>query len=358
MKLFKHLILGITFLLSGLSLTAQDIHFSQFYMSPLNLNPALTGVMNCNQRVVANYRNQWASVLKGDAFSTYSVSYDQRIPVGRYDYFGIGGTLWGDVAGSLDFQTLKAQISASYSKRLGGYRDKSHYLVAGVDAGIAQRSIDFLKAEWGQQGTGGVFDPGANSGEAGNWNRDNFIFGDFSVGMLWFSILNKDNNVYAGAAFSHLTQPDISFSEEPPANAFEEEARRYLSKYTVHAGGEFKMTDRIYLIPGAVLLFQGPSFEFNAGSSVRFNFGNSRIAEQTFQLGAWMRLANKASGALSSDAIIFSTRFDYDQFGIGFSYDINISDLKVASNSNGAFEFSLIYNFCGNEKRNVYCPKF
>jgi hypothetical protein len=71
-----------------------------------------------------------------------------------------------------------------------------------------------------------------------------------------------------------------------------------------------------------------------------------------------MRLANKADASLSSDAIIFSTRFDYDQFGIGFSYDINISDLKVASNSNGAFEFSLIYNFCGNEKRNVYCPKF
>lgn len=64
--------------------------FFRFYMSPLNLNPALTGVMNCNMRVVGNYRNQYASILKSNAFNTYSVSYDQKIPVGRYDYFGVG----------------------------------------------------------------------------------------------------------------------------------------------------------------------------------------------------------------------------------------------------------------------------
>ena len=74
---------------------AQDIHFSQFYMSPLNLNPALTGIMNCNMRVSSNYRNQWSSVLKADAFKTYNVSYDQKIPVARADYFGLGVTLWG-----------------------------------------------------------------------------------------------------------------------------------------------------------------------------------------------------------------------------------------------------------------------
>ena len=62
---------------------AQDIHFSQFYMSPLNLNPAMTGVMNCTQRFVANYRNQWASVLKADAYTTYSVSYDQKLSAVR-----------------------------------------------------------------------------------------------------------------------------------------------------------------------------------------------------------------------------------------------------------------------------------
>ena len=99
MKRLKQLAFFTLLMTFMFSAKAQDIHFSQFYLSPLNLNPAMTGVMNCNIRLVANYRNQWASVLRSNAFRTYSVSYDQRIPVGRNDFFGIGGTFWGDRAG-------------------------------------------------------------------------------------------------------------------------------------------------------------------------------------------------------------------------------------------------------------------
>ena len=111
----------------------------------------MTGVMNCNVRLVANYRNQWASVLKNNAYNTYSVSYDQRVPVGRYDYFGIGGTFWGDKAGRSEFGQIQAKLAASYSKRMGGDRKKAHYLVVGLDGGILQRSVDFQNLQWGTQ---------------------------------------------------------------------------------------------------------------------------------------------------------------------------------------------------------------
>ncbi|GAB1398132.1 hypothetical protein MASR1M65_29120 [Saprospiraceae bacterium] len=116
-------------------------------MSPLNLNPALTGVMNCNMRLVGNYRNQYASILKSNAFNTFSVSYDQKIPVGRYDYFGVGGTLWGDKAGSAGFGTVQARLSGSYSKRMSGSRYSSNYLVFGADLGLSQRRINFAKLQ-------------------------------------------------------------------------------------------------------------------------------------------------------------------------------------------------------------------
>ena len=181
----KNLLLpALSLLLSSSIIWGQDIHFSQFYMSPLNLNPALTGVMNCNDRFVANYRNQWASILKSNAFTTYSASYDRKIPVGQYDYFGVGGTLWGDVAGEADFQTLQARLSGSYSRRMGGNRDLAHYLVFGADAGITQRSIDFLKLRFGTQHNGaGGFDPSLPSGES--LARDNFIFADVSAGLCY-----------------------------------------------------------------------------------------------------------------------------------------------------------------------------
>ena len=54
----RHLLLP-AFVLFVLALSAQDIHFSQFGNSPINLNPGLTGAFGGDMRFVANYRNQW-----------------------------------------------------------------------------------------------------------------------------------------------------------------------------------------------------------------------------------------------------------------------------------------------------------
>jgi len=337
--------------LSSIQLGAQDIHFSQFYMSPLNLNPALTGVMNCNTRFVANYRNQWAAVLKGAAYNTYSASFDQKMPVGRYDYFGYGADFVGDKAGTVDFATVAGNLSASYSKRLAGNRKQSHYLTFGAQAGFAQKSIDFIKAQWPSQNLNGEFAGiGSPTGEI-NLPEGNFSFIDLNGGLLWFSIFDEYTNVYGGFSFSHLNQANQSFYRE---NVF----IPYYTKLTFHAGGQFQMVDRISLIPGLVIFKQGPSFELNGGASARFALGDSRMNNQSFQAGLWLRLANHFEDPVTTDAVILSTRFDYENFGIGFSYDINVSTLRAASNANGAFEFSMIYNICGPEKRAVFCPSF
>jgi type IX secretion system PorP/SprF family membrane protein len=337
--------------------SAQDIHFSQFYMSPLNLNPAMTGVMNCKMRFTTNFRNQWAPVLKDAAFNTFSASYDQKVPVGRYDYVGFGGTMWGDKAGSLDFSTLALKLSFAYSKRMGGTRTSAQYLVLGADGGVNQRSVNFQNAKWGSQAVGGVHRPELDPGEP--LIDESFMFGDLSAGVLWFNILDEENNFYLGAAFHHLNQANQSFYSNSIAELY--------TKTTLHAGGEFRMSDRVRLVPGIVTFLQGPSLEVNGGTSFRFLLGNSRFYNQSFQAGAWVRLANRyiapetvdgeSGTGILADAIILSTRFDYENFGIGFSYDINVSSL-AADQSNGAFEFSLIYNICGPERRGVYCPNF
>ncbi len=327
---------------------AQDIHFSQFYMSPLNLNPAMTGVMNCNQRLVANYRNQWSSILKQNAYNTYSLSYDQKLPVGRYDYFGIGGTLWGDKAGTSEFATLQGRLSGSYAKKMGGYRRKAHYLVLGGDLGVSQRSINSANLQWPSQNDGnGQYC--ATCGTQEVIDDPNFLFLDLSAGILWFSVFDEDNNFYFGGAFSHLNRANVSFGN---ANI------PLYSKFTFHAGGEFMIAPKLGLIPGVVTFIQGPSFQVNGGTSFKFLLGNSRRYHQAFQLGAWARVSNKLEQGKLMDALIMSTRFDYEQFTIGFSYDINTSSLARATNGNGAFEFSLVYKICGPERRGVYCPNF
>jgi len=334
--------------LGALSINAQDIHFSQFYLSPLTLNPAMTGVMNCNVRLVANYRNQWASVLRSNAFNTYSVSYDQRIPVGRYDYFGVGGSFWGDRAGRSEFGQVEGKLSASYSKRMGGDRSQSHYLVAGVDGGILQRSVNFANLRWGTQHDGeGGFNGGLDSFES--FDSDNVLVGDLSAGLLWFSVM-EENNFFIGGAYHHLNRANVAFQDADPDLLF--------SRFTVHAGGEFALSNKVGLVPGVVAMVQGPSLQVNSGASFRFTLQKSRFEYQALQFGAWTRISNRLESGIHADAFILSSRFDYNDFSLGFSYDINVSTLRAASNSNGAFEFALVYKLCGPEKRNVYCPNF
>ena len=343
------MLLLVAFAISGNFLSAQDIHFSQFYMSPLNLNPALTGVMNCNTRIVANYRNQWSQILRGDAYNTYSVSYDQKIAVGRSDYFGIGGTFWGDRAGELNYGATQGRISFSYSKKMGGYRKSAKYLVFGADAGITQRRIDLGSARWPSQhdGNGGFCAtcPGGNSQITDN----DFIHADLSAGLLFFNVMDEASNYYVGLSIHHLNQPGVSFLGN--------NNETLTSRMTFHAGGQFEINKDFSILPGLIYMSQGQHREINGGASARFNLG-SRSDGQSWQLGAWYRIGNKVDGGIHSDAFILSTRFDYGNYGIGFSYDVTVSKLSQAGTANGAFEFSLNYLICGPEKRSVYCPRF
>ena len=346
--MLRSVTLLIVSLLTAASLYAQDIHFSQFYMSPLNLNPALTGVMNCNVRVTGNYRNQWAAITRSGVYSTYSASYDQRFTSGRYDYWGIGATVWGDRAGTGDFGTTTFKASGSYSKRMAGNRRNSHYLSFGFEGGYAQRSVDFLKLRWGLQFDGSEYNPMLSSGE--QFDQPNYGFLDAAAGLLWFSNFGTDANFYAGASYHHLNRADQSFQSDNSELLF--------SRFTLHAGGEVPIADRVGIVPGVIVMLQGPSTQINTGASVKFQLGNSRFNTQAFHVGLWTRVANKLDGGVLNDALILQTRFDYNEYTLGFSYDINTSPLAEGTRNQGGFELALQYKFCGNERRGVYCPNF
>ena len=348
MNLRRHLLIALVMVCS-VALNAQDIHFSQFYLSPLNLNPAMTGVMNCNSRFTLNYRNQWQAVLKDDAFKTYNFSFDNRIAVGRSDYFGWGFTFFGDQAGASNFGTLQGRFSLAYSKKMGGTRKQAHYLVAGLEGGVAQRTINFLNLKYGTQFDGDDFNNALPSLE--NFGRDNFIFGDVGGGILWYSVLNENTNFYAGAAFVHLNRANQSF--------YFDKFIELDAKTTFHAGGEFLIPNtRIGFVPGIVVLSQGASFQVNAGTNVKFLLGKRRQDYQAFQIGTWFRTSRDFETGSIIDAFILSTRFDYNNMALGFSYDINTSALNVASNGNGGFELSFIYTVCKGFQRGVTCPRF
>ena len=56
---------------------AQDPNFSQFFSSPLNINPALTGNINADWRAIANFRDQW--IGPASPYVTGTLSYDKKL---------------------------------------------------------------------------------------------------------------------------------------------------------------------------------------------------------------------------------------------------------------------------------------
>ncbi len=329
----------------SISIGAQDIHFSQFYQSPMNLNPALTGVMRSSQRFIANYRNQWASALGANAYNTYSASYDTKIPVGTYDYFGIGGSFWGDVAGASRFGQNSARLSASFSYYVNGSWKSAHYLTAGFDVGLVQRRVRTGDLRWPAQhdGNGGrINDP--SLGET--IDNNNIAYPDVGLGLMWFSIFDESNSLYVGLSAAHLNEANVSFLNRDVS---------LYRRYTLHGGGEYQINNRFGLVPGFVVMVQGPHREYNAGTSFKFGIGED--SNEFFQVGIWGRLGTQDGGGLHSDAVILSTKFDSGNYGIGFSYDFTTSEFKQAGTANGSFELSFTYLINRTDARKFWYPQ-
>jgi len=320
--------------LSGANLVkAQDIHFSQFNASPLTLNPALTGVNKCNYRFALNYKNQWGNVAP---YNTFAASYDMNInKKSKGNYGGIGASAFVDRAGDTKFTTANFKLTGSYSLMLSS--DGSQFITTGLEAGVIQNSFDYSEMTFDSQFGPDGFNE--NAGTRETFESTKKIVADVGAGML-YNYTQKQTNIYAGAAFTHLNQPNQSFR-----NDLDEKLHM---KFTFHGGGQFPINDQFFIQPRYMFLKQGPHMELNAGSMFKFKKSRVPSDKTAFYVGGWYRL---------KDAVILSARMDIGSFNVGVSYDINVSKLTRATNARGGPELSLTYTGClGDNKGAVYCP--
>jgi len=356
MKITNIFSIAVALVLGLNSLQAQDIHFSQFFASPLNLNPATTGVLSCDLRFSAIYRTQWASALGSSAFNTFSAGVETRLPVGKWDFVGLGLNLWADKAGESSFSSVHGSLNGSFIKRLGGRRSKDMFLVAGGALGFSQKSVRTLNLQFGSQWTGDSFDGSVSNGEdfAGITSPLRATYADFAAGLFWWMALDKKSKstISAGIAFNHLTKANVSLIRT--VNQFD----ALYMKSTIHFGGDFRLKRRLAIVPNVVMMFQGPSREFNFGTAIKFDFSKRNESNQAFEIGPWYRIVRAQTGVIASDAAVIITRMRFGSSTFGVSYDINVSRLRAATRGNGAFEVSYVYTLCGVRNRPMGCPTF
>ncbi|MCC6410801.1 MAG: PorP/SprF family type IX secretion system membrane protein [Saprospiraceae bacterium] len=331
-------------------LRAQDPRFSQYYASPWNLNPALTGVFNGKWRATANYRDQWGSIVAPVPFRTYSAAFDARFNTVRNDYASFGVGAMHDEAGTSRFEQNRMHLGGAYLKQLAGGRNKAdHFLSFGAQAGFGQNSIDWNSLWFSRQ-----FDPttetpntGASNGEPTQGDDTNVFF-DFNAGLLWYMVFNNDGYFYAGGAMHHINQPSITLTDN--------DAETMYSRWTGHAGGLFPVTHNFGLQPGVLIMRQGPAFETNVGMNIRYS--NNDLNELALRFGTWARLGNKLDKGTQMDAIVLVSMLEFDRWMLGLSYDVTVSALTQANNSRGAFEVSLTYFHPEQKRSRVKCPNF
>ncbi|MCH8317182.1 MAG: PorP/SprF family type IX secretion system membrane protein [Bacteroidetes bacterium] len=340
----------IVLILSGLltSSNAQDKHFSQFYYSPLNLNPALTGAIEGNFRTMLNYRNQWRGITSPFVTTSFGADVTLRGTEWGEDWFGSGLVIVNDKAGSGGLSDLRLMLSGSYFKWL----DQYNYVSAGVQAGIVQRKIDFSSFEFESQFVNNSPDPGITQDKISSFNFD------MHAGAAWFFKPNEGMQISTGFGFFHLLKPKKSFIDANYLDSLGEDIGKEDRMGVFHSSARIALTREIDLLPALLYQRKKKAQELMAGTSVGFSFIKGRKTRGIVLVGGWLRFFENI------DAFILSTGLEYESFTLGISYDVNISSLKQSVDvfgRPGGPEFSLIYEFpipAKRKRKPIPCPRF
>ncbi|HFA51465.1 MAG TPA: type IX secretion system membrane protein PorP/SprF [Bacteroidetes bacterium] len=335
-----------------LSAGAQDRLFSQFYASPLTLNPALTGAFEGTYRVSTIYRDQWAKAL-GDPYSTFSTALDLRWRMGeaksKYkDHAAVGLLFFTDKAGALEFSTTQISVSGAYHKALD--LRNTQFISLGFQAGIAQKNINYADATFEDQfnGTNGYSNP---TGE--RLPENNFTLADYSVGLNYvFSPQYSKLRLFFGAAMHHFHNTTVSFYHKENSESVLPD-NKLDARYAVQLSAFVPITDDLQLLPRAIFDLQGGHFKLDAGANLRISLSSYKSI--AMHIGGYARPVKDADESYRVDAFVALLGIEFNNVLMGMSYDLNLGE--VADFNRRTFEFSVAYLGEYDEDL-ILCPKF
>jgi type IX secretion system PorP/SprF family membrane protein len=335
MKTFNHIIKAVSALtlLTGTlftTATAQDVHFSQFNLSPMTLNPGNTGVSNADFRGSIAYKNQWPGIAP---FTTYRASFDGSIKKKGSDaMLGLGASIYKDVAGDVQLGTFSGTVFMSGIIPL----DQNSELSMGLSAGLLQRSMNPTELIWDNQYQNGALDQTLPSNE--NTRFTPVTAGDLGGGVTY-------NYRNAASSFSSNNYKDMTFGIgamhiNRPNVGWDEVVDRLPMKISAHGDMLFGVANtNLGFRPGFLYSRQGSHQEIVFGSyyyvtmreaSTRTGF----ISAARFSLGTHYRVG---------DAFIPSILLEVAEYKLGISYDVTVSGLTAVNSGKGGVEITLIY---------------
>lgn len=320
------------------TLSAQDPSFSQFFSSPLNINPALTARINAKWRVVSNLRDQW--IGPASPYASGTISYDTRAlekQLSENNVFGIGGMLMYNSSMRGIHKSTFGSLNLSYNVLLAA-DEGEHRIGIGIGGIYGNKTVDFSRLYFAEQFIGTGFDQNLPTGEPALANMKPYL--SSSAGVL-YSFTTANSNFDLGGAAYHLNKPKQTFLED---------VNQYLPmRYVAHTNFETYLTEDVLLNTNAIYQQQAKTNYFSVGAALGYYLSDNYFSQADV-------LVNAGLWYWSNNAIIPYFGFTYSSFQVGLSYDITISKLRQATPRPKTFEISLIIRGDKKDEGVIYCP--
>ncbi|MCX6293590.1 MAG: PorP/SprF family type IX secretion system membrane protein [Sphingobacteriales bacterium] len=318
---------------------AQDLHFSQFFNSPLSTNPANTGfIPDADYRIGAHVRNQFSNVMVFP-YKTISVFGDAQLLRDKFEngWMGLGFLLLSDEAGEGSLKSTKIYGSLAYHQMLGN----SSLLSAGFNLGWANKSIKTNNLKFPDQFNGYFFDITLPTSVTFANTQVNYF--DLQAGINYAYFPKDDVYLNVGYSIHHVNQPKESFFSNPTIG------NTIPIRHIGFANAMLKLNKSLILQPSIYYSNQASASQVVIGLSTRINLISG--GETQFISGVYYR---------NKDAIIPLLGFQIKSIQFNFSYDATVSTLKSYNKSMGAGEISLIKKgfYPNTPYRQALCPSF
>ncbi|MCC6370747.1 MAG: PorP/SprF family type IX secretion system membrane protein [Bacteroidia bacterium] len=301
---------------------AQDIHFSQFYLSPLTLNPANTGNYKGGYRFFGNYRSQWRDISK--AYNTYSAGGDANFYPGNVN-LSAGLLFVSDKSGG-NLNVNKILPSGAWHFKLAGF--KFHL---GVQPGLVTKSINFNAHSFPNQLNWGIgsFDNTLPNNEA---NQSSYLtFLDLNSGIAINKRFGKIEPEIGYALF-HINQPNESFVGN---------AKNKLSmRQAYNLGLKVYMGEKVIVHGYSLYGYTSLVSDWVSGLNLEYILTKTPFYDNSVYAGFMWRSGFKRN----PDAGIITAGINFKNWTFGLSYDVTFSQLKTSVDSKGAYEMAFIYH--------------
>ncbi|MEE9440017.1 MAG: PorP/SprF family type IX secretion system membrane protein [Saprospiraceae bacterium] len=329
------LVLGLLFVTST---TGQDFHYTQYFMSPLGVNPALAGAFSGSYRLNGIYRDQYrGSAVK--PFGGFGINIDAPIIRGirKQDWVGVGIRMDKDKSGQLSQSMSFSGLTAAY--HLGLDKKQTSFISIGAQYGGGSIGYTAVGGEVGNNEVEGK----ERTEQTNNIFKDNNegSLNDLSIGVLYTARNAKSgNNFKIGVGVEGILNPNRAVLKQDQKgigiNAF--------SQY------HMEMSKRLSLTSGVLFysLKKPSAFVINSVVNYRIKPAN----KFTVHGGLGVR-------ALRAGLIYLGATFN--GIRVGLAYDLDLGASTPATGGHKSIELGVSYTGIIHKKPKVkpiiYCPR-